>query len=120
MNGNDIFATCREDIVDPSKLTRRELLSAIYWLNQELAGRAIFGGAAACDYVERELKRTTANSKPMLIERFYEMVDELIGIDPYYRVLRIYRKKKRQSTSRLRIAGGPSLLALSAWYKQSH
>lgn len=120
MNGNDIFATCREDIVDPSKLTRRELLSAIYWLNQELAGRAIFGGTAACDYVERKLKRTTANSKPMLIERFYEMVDELIGIDPYSRVLRIYRKKKRQSTSRLRIAGGPSLLALSAWYKQSH
>lgn len=38
MNGNDIFATRREDIVDPSKLTRRELLSAIYWLNQELTG----------------------------------------------------------------------------------
>lgn len=56
----------------------------------------------------------------MLIERFYEMVDELIGIDPYSRVLRIYRKKKRQSTSRLRITDGPSLLALSAWYKQSH
>lgn len=44
MNGNDIFATRREDIVDPSKLTRRELLSAIYWLNQELTGRVIFGG----------------------------------------------------------------------------
>ena len=55
MNGNDIFATRREDIVDPSKLTRRELLSAIYRLNQELTGRAIFGGTAACDFVEREL-----------------------------------------------------------------
>lgn len=93
MNGNDIFATRGEDIADPSKLTRRELLSAIYWLNQELTGRAIFGGAAACDYVERELKRTSANSKPVLIERFNEMVDELIGTDPYSRILRIYRKK---------------------------
>lgn len=93
MNGNDIFATRREDIVDPSKLTRRELLSAIYRLNQELTGRAIFGETAACDFVERELKRTSANSKPVLIERFNEMVDELIGTDPYSRVLRIYRKK---------------------------
>lgn len=93
MNGNDIFATRGEDIVDPSKLTRRELLSAIYWLNQELTGRAIFGGAAACDFVERELKRTSANSKPVLVERFNDMVDELIGTDPYSRVLRIYRKK---------------------------
>lgn len=89
MNGNHIFATRGEDIVDPSELTR----SAIYWLNQELTGRAIFGGAAACDYVERELKRTSANSKPMLVERFNEMVDELIGTDPYSRVLRIYREK---------------------------
>ncbi|MEC4174977.1 hypothetical protein VIN30_00750 [Adlercreutzia sp. R7] len=53
----------------------------------------IFGGAAACDYVERELKRTSTNSKPMLMQRFNEMVDELIGTDPYSRVLRIYRKK---------------------------
>lgn len=93
MNENDIFATRREDIVDPSKLTRRELPSAIYWLNQELTGRVIFVGAAACDFVEREPKRTSVNSKPMLIERFNEMVDELIGTDPYSRILRIYRKK---------------------------
>lgn len=93
MNGNHIFATRREGIVDPCELTRRELLSAIYWLNQELTGRVIFGGAAACDYVERELKRTSANSKPVLIERFNEMVDELIGADPYSRILRIYGKK---------------------------
>ena len=93
MNGNDIFATRGEDIVDPSKLTRRELLSAIYWLNQELTGRVIFGGAAACDYVERELKRTSAHSKPVLVERFNDMVDELIGTDPYSRVLRIYGEK---------------------------
>lgn len=93
MNGNDIFATRGEDLVDPSKLTRRGLLSAIYRLNQELTGRVIFGGTAACDFVERELKRTSANSKPVLIERFNDMVDELIGTDPYSRVLRIYGEK---------------------------
>lgn len=93
MDRDDIFATLREEIIEPSALTRRELLNAVYWLNQELAGHAVFGGAAARDYVERELKRTSANSKPMLIERFNEMVDELIGADPHSRVLRIYRKK---------------------------
>ena len=34
-----------------------------------------------------------ANLKPVLIERFNDMVNELIGTAPYSHVLRIYREK---------------------------